>query len=244
MRVRKGRREWLTIEDLARRLEELGIILEVPEELPEPRRGRPPEAGAGAEVGPGPGEEGPIKEEVITVQLPEKLSKAVEGPEPGAGKERAVVRRLEVLITRKIGELRERHGDIMLYGDFLAAIEEAYASEYGNEVFLEDIEEAVSRLVRERIIAGVFTLGSGARIIRLSPEGFGKDELKVLEIASTRTPPELTVEELAREAGWPIAKARAVLESLEKAGIARFVPGSYTGGQDKWRFPGLERKAE
>lgn len=61
-------------------------------------------------------------------------------------------------------------------------------------------------------------------------------------MASTRTPPQITLEELVEETGWPTARARAVLEALEKAGLARHVPGSFTGEQDAWYFPGLEKK--
>ncbi|HDJ26317.1 MAG TPA: hypothetical protein ENF34_03285 [Candidatus Bathyarchaeota archaeon] len=217
--------EKLTIRDLMRRL---GILLKVPKQLPERRTEERPE----------PRGELPVEEEVIELRLPGGAR------EPGEGEEAKVIERLEVLITKKIGELREEYGDIMVYGDFVAAVVRAYADEHGEEISIWDVEEAVKHLAEEGIIAGIFTLPSGARIIRLSPKGFGKDELKVLEIASTKVPPELTVEELAMEAGWPIAKAEELLKALEEAKVARHVPGSYAGEQDKWYFPGLERREE
>ena len=108
---------------------------------------------------------------------------------------------------------------------------------------LMSVLDSVADLTRKGLLAGVATLGSGARIIRLSPEEFGLDELRVLEVASRRTPPELTLEELIRETGWPQARARAALEALERARVARRIPGSFTEGvQEKWVFPGLEKK--
>ena len=226
------------IEDL---MEKLGILITVPEELPEP-----PRHPAEPEPTAGPGREGGV-EETIEIEIPSISGEEPEAAGEGEGEAREAGRslgRLEVLITKMIGELRERYGDIMLYSDFLAAIEEAYTGKYGEEVFLWEIEEVVKRLIKDKIIAGTFILSSGAKIIRLSPEGFGKDELKVLELASRRTPPELTKEELAMEMKWPIEKAKAILEALEKAGIARRIPGSYEGEQERWYFPGLERKTE
>ena len=230
--------ERLSIRKLMR---SLGMLLRVPSELPE----KPGEAEEGVEPAP----EGLAEGEAIEIRIPKEIAReekpaGAEIAEVLKPKEDSMVRHLEVLITRKIGELREKYGDIMVYGDFLASVVDAYAEEYGEEPSIWDVEEAIKHLEKERIIAGVFTLSSGARIIRLSPEGFGKDELKVLEIASTRSPPQLTIEELAVEADWPVAKARAVLEALEKAGIARHVPGSYAGEQDKWYFPGLEKHGE
>ena len=151
-------------------------------------------------------------------------------------------KKLDALVMKMVKALREEHGDVMLLSDFVASVMDRFEEEHGKLVGVDDVLASISDLARKGLIAGVMTLDSGARIIRLSPEEFGVDELRVLDIASKREPPELTLEELVRETGWPTARGRAALEALEKARVARRVPGSFTGGQDKWYFPGLERK--
>jgi len=152
-------------------------------------------------------------------------------------------RKLELLVVRLIPSLRKERGDIMLMDEFLVAVADAYEREHGSYPALDDIEDVLKKLSEKKLLAGAFVLESGVKIVRLSPEGFGRDELKVLEVASTRTPPQISVEELAVETGWPMLKAKTVLKTLEKIGLARRIPGSYTGGQDVWFFPGLEKKS-
>ncbi|RLI08890.1 hypothetical protein DRO32_01625, partial [Candidatus Bathyarchaeota archaeon] len=157
-----------------------------------------------------------------------------------------VKERLGILLPKVVRKLREEHGDLMLLSDFLAFVADEYEKKYGEErpLTIDEILEAVSDLVEKGVMAGMLKLESGVRIVRLSPEGFGRDELKVVEVASRRSPPQITLEELVKETGWPTARARAVLEVLERARVARRIPGSFTGQQDTWYFPGLERKLD
>jgi len=151
-------------------------------------------------------------------------------------------KRLDALVMKMVKMLREQHGDIMLLSDFIASLIDEFEKEYGGLVGVDDVLISIADLTRKGLIAGITTLDSGARIIRLSPEEFGVDELKVLDIVSKKGTPEITLEELIRETNWPPARARAALEALEKTRVARHVPGSFTGEQDKWYFPGLEKK--
>ena len=129
----------------------------------------------------------------------------------------------------------------MLLSEFLLHVVDRFVGEHEERVGLDDVLEAIERLAEKGLMARTTTLESGVRIIRLSPEEFGKDELKVLEVVSRRAKPEITLNELMKETGWPPARARAALKGLEKARIARFIPGSYAE-EDKWYFPGLEKE--
>jgi len=171
--------------------------------------------------------------------MPEAVGEAarIEAP-PSVPSPEEVKRKLELLVVKLIPSLREEHGDIMRRDEFLVAVADAYKREHGSEPALEDIEDVLKKLSEKKLLADAPDSG----IVRLSPEGFGQDELKVLKVVSTRTPPQISVEELAIETGWPVVKAKTILEALEKIGLARRIPGSYTGGQDVWFFPGLERK--
>jgi len=176
--------------------------------------------------------------------MPEAVGEAarIETP-PLVPSPEEVKRKLELLVVKLIPSLRKERGDMMLVDEFLVAVADAYEREHGScDLTLDDILDVLKKLSEKKLLAGVFTLDSGVQIVRLSPEGFGRDELKVLEVASTRTPPQISVEELAVETGWPMVKAKTILETLEKIGLARRIPGSYTGGPDVWFFPGLERK--
>ena len=158
----------------------------------------------------------------------------------GAGEE--LRKKLDALVMKMVKTLREEQGDVMLLSDFVTNVLDEFEKEHGSILGVDDVLISINELARKGLIAGVLTLDSGARIIRLSPEEFGVDELKVLDVVSKREPPEITLEELARETGWPPARARAALKALEKARVARHIPGSFTGEQDKWCFPGLEKK--
>jgi len=150
-----------------------------------------------------------------------------------------VKRKLELFVVKLIPSLREKHGDIMRMDEFFVTVANAYEREHGSgDLALEYIEDVLKKLSEKKLL----TFDPSVQIVRLSPEGFGRDELKVLKVVSTRTPPQISVEELAVETGWPVVKAKTILETLEKIGLARRIPGSYTGGQDIWFFPGLERK--
>ncbi|HDI01985.1 MAG TPA: hypothetical protein ENF78_06135, partial [Candidatus Bathyarchaeota archaeon] len=126
--------ERLSIRKLMR---SLGMLLRVPSELPE----KPGEAEEGVEPAP----EGLAEGEVIEIRIPKEIAReekpaGAEIAEVLKPKEDSMVRHLEVLITRKIGELREKYGDIMVYGDFLASVVDAYAEEYGEEPSIWDVE--------------------------------------------------------------------------------------------------------
>ena len=186
-----------------------------------------------------------------TAKAKPEVEEEVLTPKPGAPAEPRPVEkasedvrsRLELLLPKVIRELREKYGDVILLSDFLAMVADEYEAKYGEgEISVDDVLQAISDLAEKGVICGTLSLESGVKIIRLSPEGFGKDELKVMEIVSTMTPPQITLEELVAKTKWPMAKARAVLEALERARVARRIPGSYTGRQDAWYFPGLEKK--
>jgi len=182
-----------------------------------------------------------VEVEVIKVR-PKPGGAGGEGTPAGAGEE--LKKKLDALVMKMVRALREEHGDVMLLSDFVASVLGEFEREHGDtyELGVDDVLISITELARKGLIAGVLTLDSGARIIRLSPEGFGLDELRVLDVVSRREPPEITLEELAKEIGWPPARARAALKALEKARVARHVPGSFAGEQDKWCFPGLEKK--
>ena len=202
-----------------------GYLIRIPAEPAEPAKPEVKHEGEGAEPTPEPAP-GP----------------SVELPTPTAPDEE-VKKRLDALVVKMVKALREQHGDVMLLSDFVASLIDEYEREYGSLVEVEDVLSSVADLTRKGLIAGITTLDSGARIIRLSPEEFGVDELKVLDIVSKKGAPDITLEELMEETGWPPARARAALEALERMRVARHVPGSFTGEQDKWYFPGLEKKA-
>jgi len=208
--------ERLTIRELLRRG---GYLIKVPRPRPEPEVGE------------------------VEVEVLRPVPEPVRGEELiSAEEDEELKKKLDALVMKMVKALREEHGDVMLLGDFVANVIDRFEEEHGSLVSVDDVLISITDLARKGLIAGVLTLDSGDRIIRLSPEEFGVDELRVLHMVSKREPPELTLEELVNETGWPTARAKAALRALERARVARRIPGSFTGGQDKWYFPGLEKK--
>ncbi len=123
-------------------------------------------------------------------------------------------------------------GGIMSLAELLLLIQKTRP---GGSPPLDDVREALNRLVRQELIPPLRTISSGLLLVEFVPVEFSPDHEKVLSLAALSA--ELTIDSLMRKTGWPLERAARLLEELEKAGVA-ILDESYAEGK-KFYFPGL-----
>jgi hypothetical protein len=101
------------------------------------------------------------------------------------------------------------------------------------EATTEDIEKALKMLKERGLILGVRTLPGGLKIIELTPLELTEELTTILKL--TEKQEYTTIEEVARNTGWPLAKVEQALNRLEKLGITRRVE-NYKNGT-RYYFP-------
>ncbi|MHA1232310.1 MAG: hypothetical protein ACTSPQ_16885 [Candidatus Helarchaeota archaeon] len=100
------------------------------------------------------------------------------------------------------------------------------------------IKKALNKLEKEGLICGLKKLKTGVEIVEFIPMSLNKDQNTLLALAS-RTGV-ISFEEAMTKLNWSQERLIRVLESLERANIAKRDP-SYASGR-KWYFPGFINK--
>jgi hypothetical protein len=104
------------------------------------------------------------------------------------------------------------------------------------EFNVNDVEKAVKKLDKSGMIADMYVLPSGLKLIEFVPVGMTEDSRKVLEIASSSNG-YISLEDLMMKTQWDNERVMRALQTLEQEGVTRR-DSSYAGGT-AWYVPSL-----
>jgi Zn-dependent peptidase ImmA (M78 family) len=140
--------------------------------------------------------------------------------------------KLGMLLYQRAMLKRKENGGIMTYSEAYLL---ANTGKLAQKLETKDIENAIKKLEKNKLIPGTRELKSGVKIISFFPIEFTDDQNEVLSIASRNG--YVTLEEIMLKAGWTKVRAQNALQALEQEGITR-KDESYAHGE-RYYFPGL-----
>lgn len=134
----------------------------------------------------------------------------------------------------QMAEESRQAGGIMLFSELLVRL-----ANQGWDVNSKEMEAVVSEMSNEGLVEGMYTLDSGALLVKFIPVSLTDDPQQVLSFAAERSG-KLAIEDLVVELGWTEERVTNALELLVEKGVAK-VQKSYSKSTQYW-FPGLRGK--